>query len=124
MHSMQLGDKSQALRLLFSQLIALAAATVLVSPLGWIHAYSCLLGGLIALSASAFFAARVFTGYRAQEPARLVGRFYGAELQKLILTGLLFAFAILWVDPLSIVALLGAFLFVQTAPLLASHFLF
>ena len=123
MHSMQLSDKSRANRLVFAQLVAAFIATLLIWPFGWVHAYSGLLGGLIAMAANAYFAMRIFAGYRAQDPAGLVGRFYGAELQKLILTGLLFAAAVLWVDPLSIGALLGACLFVQLVPMLVSQFL-
>ena len=123
MQAMQLSDKGRANRLLLAQLAAALIATLLIWPFGWVHAYSGLLGGLIAMAANAYFAARIFAEYRAQDPARLVGRFYGAELQKLILTGLLFAAAILWITPLSVGALLGACLFVQLVPMLVSQFL-
>ena len=124
MHSMQLSGKSDAFRLIQAQFVAALLAALLLLPLGWVDIYSGLIGGMIAMLANAYFAARIFARYRAQDPARITGRFYGAELQKLILTGLLFAAAILWVRPLSIGALLGVFLFVQIVPMLVSHFYF
>jgi ATP synthase protein I len=63
----------------------------------------------------------MFGHYRAQEPGVLLRRFYGAEFQKLLLTGLLFAATILWVKPLSAGALFGVFLLVQMTPVLIAH---
>ena len=113
-----LADSSQAYRIVFTQL----AVTLLVAPplglVGWVHAWSGLIGGLIAVLGNALFALRIFGRYRAQEPGRLLGRFYAAELSKLLLTMLLFAMAVVLVKPLSIVALLGIFLLVQMVPVL------
>lgn len=111
----------QALRLVLFQLIVTLIVSLTLIFLGWVHAWSGLVGGLIATGANAFFALRVFVEYRAQEPAKLLGRIYGAEFQKLLLTGLLFAAAILWVKPLSAAALFGVFLLVQIAPILIAH---
>ena len=115
---MQLTDKRQAYRTLLAQLVTtLAAALILLIAADHVLAYSGLAGGLIATTANAFFAYRVFVRYTAQEPGKLLARFYGAELLKLVLAGLLFAGAILWIKPLSVGALFGAFLLVQIMPI-------
>jgi ATP synthase protein I len=98
-------------------LVALVVAFALLA-VGKVPAYSGLAGGLIAFLANAFFAKRIFIHYRAQEPGKLLARFYGAELLKLVLTGLLFAGVILWIEPLSVGALFGVFLLVQMVPML------
>ena len=98
-------------------------ALLLLLVIGWVHAWSALAGGLIAALANGFAAARIFAPYRSQEPGKLVGRFYGTELAKLILTGLLFAAAFLWIKPLSAGALFGGFLAIQVVPMLVAHFL-
>ena len=83
-------------------------------------AWSALGGGLIALLGNAAFAFWVFGAYRAQEPGKLLTRFYGAELLKLLLIATLFAATFLWVRPLNVVALFVAFFLVQVlSPLLA-----
>jgi len=120
---MFLADKSQAYRMIVGQLAAALLAALVLLTLGRVHAWSGLLGGVIATLGNAVFAVRVFSRYRAQEPAKLLGRFYGAELQKLVLTGFLFAGVIIWVEPLSAGALFGVYLLVQLVPLLVSHLL-
>lgn len=118
---MNLASARHAWRLVLFQLsVTLIAFPVLIIP-GWMYAWSGLAGGLIATLTNAFFALRVFAPYRAQEPGKLLGRFYGAEVQKLLLTGLLFAVAILWLKPLSAGTLFGVFLLVQMAPVLIVH---
>jgi ATP synthase protein I len=118
-----LSNRSQAYWIVLGQLaISLLAALTLLA-IGWIHAYSGLIGGMIAALANVFFASRVFVRYRAQEPEKLLGRFYGAELQKLVLTAALFAAAIIGVKPLSAMALFGVYLLAQMVPILVSRFL-
>ena len=86
-------------------------------------ALSALLGGATVVVANAFFAFWIFGRYRAQDPSRLVMRFYGGELLKLVLIALMFGAAFLWVKPLNPVALFVAFFVVQVfAPLLAHRF--
>ena len=115
---MQLADKRQAYRTILGQLVTtLIAALLLQLAAGKVYAFSGLAGGLIAALANALFAYRIFVRYSAQQPGRLLARFYGAELLKLVLTGLLFAGVILWIKPLSVGALFGVFLLVQMAPM-------
>ena len=119
---MQLANKSQAYRVILAQLITAILAALLLLVIGRVEAYSGLLGGLTAMFANGVFAVLVFVRYQAQDPANLVARFYGAELLKLGVTGILFAGAILWVEPLSIGALLGTYLLTAIGPLLVSNF--
>jgi ATP synthase protein I len=121
---MHLADKRQAYRTLLAQLVTtLTAALLLLMVAGSVYAYSGLAGGLIATLTNAFFAYRIFVRYSAQEPGRLLARFYGAEILKLVLTGLLFAGVILWIKPLSVGALFGIFLLVQLVPIVAVQLL-
>jgi ATP synthase protein I len=115
---MPLADKRQAYRTILVQLVAtLTAALLLLVVAGGVFAYSGLAGGVIATLANALFAYRIFVRYTAQEPGKLLARFYGAEILKLVLTGLLFAGVILWIKPLSVGALFGVFLLVQMMPI-------
>jgi ATP synthase protein I len=115
---MHLADKRQAYRTILVQLVAtLTAALLLLVVAGGVFAYSGLAGGVIATLAIALFAYRIFVRYTAQEPGKLLARFYGAEILKLVLTGLLFAGVILWIKPLSVGALFGVFLLVQMMPI-------
>ncbi len=121
---MHLADKRQAYRTVLAQLVtSLTAALLLLMVAGGVYAYSGLAGGLIATLGNVLFAYRIFVRYTAQEPGRLVARFYGAEILKLVLTGLLFAGVILWIKPLSVGALFGIFLLVQLMPMVVVQLL-
>ena len=115
--------KSRAFRMVGAQLVASCVLGGVLLVIAWPHAWSALAGGLISALGNGFAAARIFVPYRAQEPEKLVGRFYGAEVGKLVLTGLLFAAAILWIEPLSVGALFGGFLVIQMIPILVALFL-
>lgn len=118
---MDLARARNAWQLFFAQLTAaLLAALVLIIP-GWVYAWSGLIGGLIAAFANLFFARLIFVDYRAQEPGKVLRRMYGAEFQKLLLTGVLFAGVIALVRPLSAGALFGVYLLVQLTPVLVAH---
>jgi len=115
--------RSHAFHIVGAQLVASCLLAGLLLIIGWAHAWSALAGGLISALGNGFAAARIFVSYRAQEPEKLVARFYGAEVGKLVLTGLLFAAAILWIEPLSVGALFGGFLAIQMIPILVAIFL-
>ncbi|MGD8591171.1 MAG: F0F1 ATP synthase assembly protein I, partial [Chromatiales bacterium] len=57
----------------------------------------------------------VFVPYRAQDPGAVLARMYGAEFRKLFLSGVMFALVLILVEPLSVGAMLGSYLFVQVA---------
>jgi len=95
-------------------MIGLGAAA-LALPLGSSVALSVLIGAGSCLVANALFAASVFRGYRAQEPERILLRFYGAELAKIVVILALLAIALAMIDSLIAPVLLGAYLVTQVA---------
>jgi ATP synthase protein I len=120
---MQLTGNSQIRTVVLLQFGAGLAIGLLLVMFGKAVAWSGLLGGLIAALANAYFAYRSFAHYRAQEPERIAQRMLGAEIQKLLLTGLMFGLAIAYITPLSIGVLLGSYLFVQlVVPLVVVFF--
>ena len=110
---MQLAGNSQIRALVALQFGAALGIGLLLLLFGKAVAWSGAMGGLIAALANGYFAYRTFSHYRAQNPERLAGRILGAEIQKLLLTGLMFVLAIVYITPLSIGALLGSYLVVQ-----------
>ncbi len=109
-------DARQAKRIVvFQSVVALAAALVGL-VFGLSVALSVLIGAGVCLLANAVFAIWVFRGYRAQEPERLLMRFYGAEAAKIVLILGLFAGAFLTIEGLNLPALLGAYFVVQVLP--------
>ena len=106
-------------------LIAQAVATLVVALVGLVfgprEALFALIGGIIATTANGLFAYWVFGRYRAAEAGRLVSQFYGGELLKLAFIAAAFAIAIIWSDPLSPLALFGAFFVVQVLPPLLAN---
>jgi ATP synthase protein I len=118
---MDSSGKRQARRIVLGQFLVSIAVGAVLLAIGPVHGYSALAGGLIAATSNALFAGRVFADYRAQEPEKLLYRLYGAELGKLMLAGAGFAAVLLWVEPLSVGALFGAFLVVHLAPAVLSR---
>ncbi|MEW8506686.1 MAG: ATP synthase subunit I [Candidatus Thiodiazotropha sp.] len=112
---MQLTGNNQIRTIVALQFGAALGVGLVLLGFGKTYALSGLLGGLIAAAANGFFAYRSFTHYRAQDPQKIAGRMFGAEIQKLIVTGLMFGLTIVSISPLSIGALLGCYLFVQVA---------
>jgi ATP synthase protein I len=118
---MQNLDITRAKRILIIQVvltIVLAGAATLYEPAAGMSA---LIGGGITTVANGLFALMVFGSYRAQEAGKLVFRFYGAELLKLGFVVLMLALTFIWVTPLNLVALFGAFFLVQVLPPLLAH---
>ncbi len=110
---MQLTGNSQIRTIVAVQFGTALGMGLLLLLFGAVVALSGLMGGLIAALANGYFAIRAFAPYRAQEPGRIASRMFGAEIQKLLLTGLMFVLVIKFITPLSIGALLGAYLFIQ-----------
>lgn len=115
---MQQPDALQARKVLKIQTILSLIIVVFAVPFGRSVALSVLIGSGSCLLANAMLAAWVFRAYRAQEPARLVMRFYGAEAAKITLILGLFVVAFVTFDDLNIPALLGAYFAVQVMPIL------
>ena len=92
--------------------LTLLLAMAMLLP-GRIYAISTLAGGVAATAANGAAALLVFRRYKASETAVLMRRFYLAELARLVLTTIFFLAVILWLKPLSIVAMLGAYLLIH-----------
>jgi ATP synthase protein I len=112
---MQLTGNNQIRTIVALQFGAALMIGLILLAFGKTVALSGVIGGLIAAVANGYFAHRSFTRYRAQDTQKIAGRMFGAEIQKLIITGLMFGLTIVTITPLSIGALLGCYLFVQVA---------
>ena len=79
-------------------------------------AYSALVGGLIAIVTSTWFALKVFAGRHTNEPAVELRSFYWAEINKIVLTGAMFVAAFVLIKPVNGAALLVVYFFVYITP--------
>lgn len=86
-----------------------------------IAALSALLGALIASIGNGLFALWVFARYRAQDPGKLVMRFYGAELLKIVAILSMFAAVFYWVEGIMPVVFMLAFFVTQVLPPMLAH---
>ena len=114
---------TQVRRIILIQLMASLILSALLLVLGWVYAWSALAGGLIATLAHAYFAWKVFGKQQETEPEQILATYYRAEVGKIILTVMLFIGAIVMIKPLSIVTLMGVYLFNHLIPWLASFIL-
>jgi F0F1-type ATP synthase assembly protein I len=113
---MQNLDAHRAKRILIAQVVTTLVVALLGLLVGLQHGLFALIGGAIATAANALFAYWVFGRYKAAEPGRLVGQFYGGEMLKLGFTALMFAVVIIGFESPSPLALFGAFFVVQVLP--------
>ena len=111
----ELAVSKQIRRVVLAQFGVTVAIALALLMLGKMQALSGLLGGCISACTNGMAALRFFAPYQAQAPAKLLASFYGVEIQKILLTGLLFAGLFAALDGLSIGALLGTYLIVQVA---------
>ena len=118
---MQNLDARRAKRILVAQVVATLVVTLVGLFFGPLAALFAFLGGATATTANALFASWVFGRYRAGEPGKLLSQFYGGELIKLGFVAAAFAVVIIWADPLSPLALFGAFFVVQVLPPLLAN---
>ena len=114
-------DARRAKRILIAQAVATLVVTLAGLIFGPREGLFAFIGGAIAVSANALFAYWVFGRYSAGEPGKLVGQFYGGELLKLAFVVIAFAAVIKLLDPLSPLALFGAFFVVQVLPPLLAN---
>lgn len=119
---MQKADTTQIKRILLMQFVASLVISAMLLLLNEIWFWSALTGGLISTVASAYFAWKVFFRQQIVEADKILASYYGAEVGKIILTVMLFIAAILMIKPLSIVALMGMYLFNQFTPWLVSFY--
>jgi ATP synthase protein I len=114
-------DARRAKRILIAQAVATLVVTLVGLIFGLREGFFAFVGGATATGANALFAYWVFGRYRAGEPGKLVGQFYGGELLKLAFVVIAFAAVIKLLDPLSPLALFGAFFVVQVLPPLLAN---
>ncbi len=114
-------DARRAKRLVLAQLATVVVMVLLTSLYDLRIARDAAIGGLAAWLGNALLALRVFGPYRAQNPGRIVARFYGGELLKIVVIVLVFAAAMRGLEDLNPVAVFGAFLIVQVLPPLLAN---
>ena len=108
-------------KIIASQLIAVGfITTVGYTTLGWISAYSLLLGGMICAVPNAYFSFKAFRYRGARAAQKIVRAFYLGEAIKILLMGAGFALAFIYVEPLSSRALFAGFIVVYLVGLLAT----
>lgn len=113
---MQNLDARRAKRLILAQAVLALLLFMIAAPFGTVLALSALIGGGAAALGSALFGFWVFGRYRANEPGRLVARFYAAELLKLAVVLAVFGVTFAWFAAVNLIALFAAFLIVQVVP--------
>ncbi|MCW8955278.1 MAG: ATP synthase subunit I [Gammaproteobacteria bacterium] len=107
-------------QILLIQLGATFIVSVGLLVIDTVYFMSALAGGLIATLANAYFAWKVFARQQESGPEQILATYYAAEVGKIILTVMMFIGAIVLIKPLSIVTLMGVYLFNHMIPWLAS----
>ncbi len=105
------------------QLGSTLAISVTLLVIDAVYFWSALAGGLIATLANAYFAWKINARKQNMKPEQILASYYAAEVGKIILTVMMFAGAIVLIKPLSIVTLLGVYMFNHMIPWLASFFI-
>ena len=99
MAAVGLGVTRTVLVILAIQLaITIVAASVAMILVGFKGAYSALIGGGINILATAYFAVKVFSAKPGSSAKQIARAFYWGEVVKLLLTGILFASVLLWLN--------------------------
>jgi ATP synthase protein I len=107
-------------KIIISQFFAVSVITAIgYSILGWISAYSLLLGGLICAVPNGYFAIKAFQYRGARAAFKIVRAFYVGEAIKISLMCAGFALAFIYVKPLSFWALFAGFIIVHIVGLWA-----
>jgi ATP synthase protein I len=118
---MQNLDAKRAGRILIAQVVATLVVSLIGLTIGLTEGLFALIGGATATLANGMFAWLVLGRYEAAEPGRIVGQFYAAEFLKLVAIVTAFVLAMLWLDPVSPLALFGAYFVVQVIPPLLAN---
>lgn len=120
---MQKASTRQIRQIILIQLGTTLAISVALLVVDKVYFVSALAGGLIATLANAYFAWKVFAKQQESNPEQILATYYGAEVGKIILTVMMFVGAIVLIKPLSIITLMGVYLFNHMIPWLASFFI-
>ena len=114
---------TQIKKILLIQVIVSLLIGAVSGLLGYVVAISTIAGGLIASMANGYFAWKVFAKQQETESAEILSTYYRAEVGKIILTVMLFVFVFNTIKPLSVIALMSAYLLITMIPWLASFFI-
>lgn len=114
---------TQIKQILLIQVTASLLIGAVSGLLGYTVAISTIAGGLIASMANGYFAWKVFSKQQETESAQILSTYYQAEVGKIILTVMLFVFVFNTIKPLSVIALMSAYLLITMIPWLASFFI-
>jgi len=114
-------DVKRARRILAIQLAVALIIAAITAMFDLTAGLSALIGGATVTLSNGLFALLVFARYRAEQADRLMMRFYGAELVKLMTIVAIFAAVFILIKPLNLLALFGAFFLVQVLPPLLAH---
>lgn len=107
-------------KVIATQLITVGVITTIAyTTLGWVSAYSLLLGGMICAVPNAYFTFKAFQYRGARAAQKIVRAFYQGEAIKILLTCAGFALSFVYVEPLSSGALFAGFVLVYLTGLLA-----
>ena len=120
---MHKASTTQVRRIILIQMLATLVISVFLLVFDKVYAWSSLAGGMTATLANAYFAWKVFAKQQESEPEQILATYFRAEVGKIILTVLLFIAAIKLIKPISIVTLMGVYLFNVMIPWLASFYL-
>ena len=108
-------------KVIASQFIAVGLMTAVgYTMLGWICAYSLLLGGLICAVPNAYFTVKAFRYRGARAAQKIVRAFYLGEAVKILLMSAGFALTFVYVEPLSSGALFAGFILIYLTGLVAT----
>jgi ATP synthase protein I len=98
-------------KVIASQFIAVGLLTIVCYVmLGWISAYSLLLGGLICAIPNAYFVSKAFRYRGARASQKIVRAFYTGEAIKILLISAGFALSFIYVEPLNTAAMFLGFI--------------
>ena len=98
------------------QLILMLVLSLLLLFFDRTAAYSALAGGLIALITTTWFAIKVFSGRKRNDPAKELQGVYWAEINKIIMTGAMFVAVFVLIKPVNGAALLAVYFLVYITP--------
>jgi len=99
-------------QIILVQLIATFIVSASSLLLGWVAAYSALLGGLICVLPNAYLAFR-FTRTAGLSRQQKIGRWIQGETGKIVQSGIMFALVFIWIKPLNPLLLFLTFIGVQ-----------
>ena len=121
-HRVQINNLNDAKKMLYLQAGLLVLIPLLLLFDNVTVATSGLLGGAIAFFSSLIVFLLVFRKYRAQQPEKILAKFYGAEMVKLIFTMVAFAVIVFNVKPLNFASLILVYFVIQVIPALLINY--